>query len=50
MICAQAKADSGSLNYASPGNGSSGHLAFEFLKQKGQVSINHIPYKGAALR
>lgn len=47
-LLAQAKADPGSLNYASPGNGSSGHLAFEFLKQMAQVSINHIPYKGAA--
>ncbi len=47
-LLAQAKADPGSLNYASPGNGSSGHLAFEFLKQKAQVSINHIPYEGAA--
>lgn len=47
-LLAQAKADPGSLNYASPGNGSSGHLAFELLKQKAQVSINHVPYKGAA--
>ncbi|QXC52324.1 tripartite tricarboxylate transporter substrate binding protein (plasmid) [Agrobacterium salinitolerans] len=47
-LIARAKAEPGSLNYASPGNGSSGHLAFEFLKQKASVSINHIPYKGAA--
>lgn len=35
-------------NYASPGNGSSGHLAFELLKQKAQLQAQHIPYKGAA--
>lgn len=35
-------------NYASPGNGSSGHLAFELLKQKAQLQATHIPYKGAA--
>lgn len=35
-------------NYASPGNGSSGHLAFELLKQKARFQAQHIPYKGAA--
>lgn len=35
-------------NYASPGNGSSGHLAFELLKQRAQIQAAHIPYKGAA--
>ena len=38
----------GKYNYASPGNGSSGHLAVEMLKQKAQVEVSHIPYKGAA--
>ena len=47
-LIAQAKADPGLLNYASPGNGSSGHLAFELLKQKAGIEINHVPYKGAA--
>lgn len=36
------------FNYASPGNGSSGHLAFEMLRQKADMRIQHVPYKGAA--
>lgn len=36
------------LNYASPGTGSSGNLAFELLKQEAQLRVQHIPYKGAA--
>lgn len=47
-LIAQARSEPGSLNYASPGNGSSGHFAFELLKQRAKVTINHIPYKGAA--
>jgi len=38
----------GKYNYASPGNGSSGQLAFELLKQKAGLDATHIPYKGAA--
>ena len=36
------------FNYASPGNGSSGHLAFEMIRQQAGLKIQHIPYKGAA--
>ena len=35
-------------NYASPGTGSSGHLAFELLKTQAHLSILHVPYKGAS--
>ena len=38
----------GRLSYASSGNGSSGHLAMELLKQRAGVSILHIPYRGGA--
>ena len=38
----------GRLSYASSGNGSSGHLAMELLKQRAGVSMLHIPYKGGA--
>jgi tripartite-type tricarboxylate transporter receptor subunit TctC len=38
----------GQFDYASPGNGSSGHFAFELLKQKANVQAQHIAYKGAA--
>lgn len=37
----------GTLNYASGGNGSSGHLAGELFKFLTGVNIVHIPYKGA---
>lgn len=35
-------------NYASPGTGSSGHLAFELFKRQAALVVQHIPYKGAA--
>ncbi len=35
-------------NYASPGTGSSGHLAFELLKTQADLKIQHVPYKGAS--
>jgi tripartite-type tricarboxylate transporter receptor subunit TctC len=43
-----AKAKPRALNYASSGNGTSGHLCLELLKQMGGVDIVHIPYKGGA--
>ena len=47
-LVALAKAKPGSLFYASPGNGSSGHLAGELFKSLAGVDIVHVPYKGAA--
>jgi tripartite-type tricarboxylate transporter receptor subunit TctC len=46
-LIALAKAKPGELNYASPGNGTSGHLAGELFKSVAGVQIVHIPYKGA---
>ena len=43
---ALAKAKPGVLNYGSAGNGSAGHLAFEYLKMRAGVDIQHVPYKG----
>lgn len=43
---ALAKAKPGTLNYGSAGNGSAGHLAFEYLKMRAGVDIQHVPYKG----
>jgi tripartite-type tricarboxylate transporter receptor subunit TctC len=43
---ALAKARPGQLNYGSAGNGSAGHLAFEFLKMTANIFLLHIPYKG----
>lgn len=46
-LVAFAKAKPGALNYASGGNGSSGHLAGELFTYLANVKIVHIPYKGA---
>jgi len=43
-----AKANPGRLNYGSGGNGSAGHLAGELLKARAGISVEHIPYQGAA--
>lgn len=43
-----AKAKPGSINYASPGNGSMGHLSAEMFASAAGVKFTHVPYKGAA--
>ncbi len=43
---ALAKAKPGTLNYGSAGNGSAGHLAFEYLKMATGIFIVHVPYRG----
>jgi len=45
-LIALAKAKPGSLNYASPGNGSGPHLAGELLKRMAGIDIVHVPYNG----
>jgi tripartite-type tricarboxylate transporter receptor subunit TctC len=45
---AHLRANPGKLNYGSPGNGSSPHLAGEMFKRAAQVQATHVPYKGAA--
>lgn len=47
-LVAQAKAQPGKLSYASAGNGSSGHLAGEMLKDTANIDVLHVPYKGGA--
>lgn len=47
-LIALAKARPGELNYASPGSGSSTHLATELFKSMARVRIVHVPYKGVA--
>jgi tripartite-type tricarboxylate transporter receptor subunit TctC len=42
---AVAKAKGKALSYASFGNGSSGHLAFELLKKTYAFEMEHVPYK-----
>ena len=43
---ALAKAKPGQLNYGSAGNGSAGHLAFEYLKMATDIFVVHVPYRG----
>lgn len=43
-----AKANPGKLSYASPGNGTSPHLAGEMLKAQAGLFSVHIPYRGSA--
>ncbi len=45
-LIAYAKANPGKLNYASSGNGTTGHLAGEMFKLRAGVDIVHVPYKG----
>ncbi len=43
---AYAKAHPGQMNYGSAGNGSAGHLAFEYLKMATETFVLHVPYRG----
>jgi tripartite-type tricarboxylate transporter receptor subunit TctC len=43
---ALAKSKPGQLTYGSAGNGSAGHLAFEYLKLVAGIDVVHVPYKG----
>lgn len=45
---AMTKAKPGALNYASPGAGTTQHLAMEMLRSRLSLDMVHIPYKGSA--
>jgi tripartite-type tricarboxylate transporter receptor subunit TctC len=47
-LIALAKAKPGTLNFASPGNGSGPHLAGELLKRMAGIDLVHVPYNGVA--
>ena len=42
------KASPRSINYGSPGNGSTPHLAIELFQRAAGIQLNHVPYKGGA--
>ena len=44
---AYARANPGKLNYGTPGNGTSPHIATEVFNREAGVKTNHVPYKGA---
>jgi tripartite-type tricarboxylate transporter receptor subunit TctC len=45
---ANAKANPGKVTFATPGVGTSGHLAAELFKRKAGIDITHVPYRGVA--
>ena len=47
-LIAIAKSKPGSLSFASPGNGSTPHMAIEFFKRAAGISLLHIPYRGGS--
>jgi tripartite-type tricarboxylate transporter receptor subunit TctC len=47
-LIAEAKAKPGGINFASPGNGTVGHLVGEMFKRQAGIDMVHVPYKGAA--
>jgi len=44
---AYARANPGKLNYGTPGNGTSPHIATEVFNREARVKLSHVPYKGA---
>lgn len=46
-LIAKAKSKPGALSYGSPGNGTTGHLSTELFKNRAQVFVTHIPYRGS---
>lgn len=47
-LIAAARAKPGSISFASPGNGSTPHMAVEFFKRAAGISLLHIPYRGGS--
>ena len=47
-LIALSKAKPKQINYASPGHGTSNHLALELFKTMSGADLTHIPYKGTA--
>ena len=45
-LVALARAQPGTLNFASPGSGTSGHMSAELFKSLAGIDIVHVPYKG----
>jgi tripartite-type tricarboxylate transporter receptor subunit TctC len=45
-LIAQSKARPESINYGTPGNGSTPHLATELFERAAGIRLTHVPYKG----
>jgi tripartite-type tricarboxylate transporter receptor subunit TctC len=46
-LIALAKRQPGTLNFATPGNGTTGHLSTELLKTMAGINLVHVPYRGS---
>lgn len=42
------RAKPGSINYGTPGNGSTPHLAVELFERSAGIELTHVPYKGGS--
>ncbi len=47
-LIAEAKARPGTLAYATPGNGSTPHMAVEFFERAAGITLQHVPYRGGS--
>ena len=47
-LVAAAKAAPGRINYASPGNGATPHLAMELFSRAAGITLLHVPYRGGS--
>jgi tripartite-type tricarboxylate transporter receptor subunit TctC len=48
QVIDRAKSSPGTVQYATPGNGSTPHFAMEMLASSAGVKLAHVPYKGGA--
>ena len=48
QLIAAARARPGSISFASPGNGSTPHMAGELFARAAGISLQHVPYRGGA--
>jgi tripartite-type tricarboxylate transporter receptor subunit TctC len=46
-LIALAKSKPGTLNFATPGNGTTGHLSTELVKSMAGIDLVHVPYRGS---
>jgi tripartite-type tricarboxylate transporter receptor subunit TctC len=47
-LIALARAKPELITYGSPGNGTTGHLSMEIIRNNAKVKMTHVPYRGAA--
>jgi tripartite-type tricarboxylate transporter receptor subunit TctC len=47
-LIAAAKARPGTIAFASPGNGSTPHMAIELFERAAGITLQHVPYRGGA--